>query len=73
MPEYSLPVTEPEYAIQRTAYSIKFTAEQKAPVLEKLNLNGVIKVTKDDEYIDLLSSRKMLNAILKVGKNANKY
>ena len=68
IPQYELPETKPEYAVQRTSYSTKFIAEQQIPVLEKLNLNGVIKVAKDDEYIDLLGSRKMLNGNFEGGK-----
>lgn len=68
IPQYELPETKPEYAVQRTSYSTKFTAEQQAPVLEKLNLNGVIKVAKDDEYIDLLGSRKMIGGNFEGGK-----
>ena len=68
LPQYELSATEPEYAVQRTSYSTKYTAEQQAPVLEKLNLNGVIKVSKDDEYIDLLGSRKMIGGNFEGGK-----
>lgn len=68
LPQYELSATEPEYAVKRTSYSTKYTAEQQAPVLEKLNLNGVIKVSKDDEYIDLLGSRKMIDGNFEGGK-----
>lgn len=68
IPQYELQETKPDYEVQRTSYSSKYTAEQQAPVLEKLNLNGVIKVTKDNEYIDLLGSRKMLNGNFEGGK-----
>ena len=68
IPQYELPETKPDYAVQRTSYSSTYTAEQQAPVLEKLNLNGVIKIVKDDEYIDLLGSRKMIGGNFEGGK-----
>jgi len=68
IPQYELPETKPDYAVQRTSYSSKYTAEQQAPVLEKLNLIGVIKVVKDGEYVDLLGSRKMFGGNFERGK-----
>lgn len=68
MPQYELQETKPDYAVQRSAYSSTHTAEQQTPVLEKLNLKGIIDVTGDSEYFDLMSSRRLLSGNFEGGK-----